>query len=167
MKNLLLALVAALTLTATVEAAGRRSVMRARSSSTTTTRGIHTQPQSVKQFSQAYLQTGQAFGEDALYEVNADRIAWGLPPLIHDPMLTIAAQQCASIRARNLTEGHLSNEYAYLPPGSWADATGCGALAPSWGWGTCCTDERQYRYAGAAVVTGRDGRRYMHLFVRR
>jgi hypothetical protein len=106
--------------------------------------------------------------EDALDEVNAARAARGLAPYTRDPGLTAAAQAAADYRARNRIAGHVSGgagDFAFLPAGSWADAAGCGALAPSWGWGACCTYDA-YQTAGAAVTTGSDGRRYMHLFVR-
>lgn len=102
---------------------------------------------------------------DALGEVNAARAARGLRPYVLDPLLTRAAEAAASFRAAHRIHGHTRNDFAYLPPGSSASAAGCGALEPSWGWGACCTYDR-YTYAGAAVVYGADGRRYMHIFVR-
>lgn len=102
---------------------------------------------------------------EALAEVNAARARRGLRPFLHDPTLTQAAQQCAQIRASRRIAGHLPNDFAYLPAGSTARSAGCGAMEPSWGWGTCCTYEN-YTYAGAAWVMGNDGKRYMHLFVR-
>lgn len=104
-------------------------------------------------------------GSDALAEVNAARAKRGLRPFQHDPQLTQAALQCAQIRASRRIAGHLANDFAYLPAGSTARSAGCGAMEPSWGWGTCCTYEN-YTYAGAAWVMGADGKRYMHLFVR-
>lgn len=102
---------------------------------------------------------------DALAEVNAARAKRGLRPFQHDPQLTQAALQCAQIRASRRIAGHLANDFAYLPAGTTARSAGCGAMEPSWGWGTCCTYEN-YTYAGAAWVMGADGKRYMHLFVR-
>jgi Cysteine-rich secretory protein family len=102
---------------------------------------------------------------DALGEVNAARSARGLPPFIFDPQLTEAAQKAASYRAANRIAGHTQNDFAFLPAGSDCNKAGCGALEPSWGWGTCCTYDN-YTHAGAAVVVGSDGRRYMHLFVK-
>lgn len=104
-------------------------------------------------------------GTSPLAEVNAARLSQGLRPFIEDPALTAAAQAAAAARASRGIVGHLPNDFAYLPPGTFARAAGCGALEPSWGWGTCCTYEN-YTYAGAGLVIGRDGRRYMHLFVR-
>ncbi len=106
--------------------------------------------------------TGSA---DALDEVNAYRAKKGLRPFIGDPLLTQAANACAKQRAATHCHGHLASDFAYLPAGAVATAAGCGALEPSWGWGTCCADDN-YTYAGAAWVMGSDGRRYMHLFVR-
>ena len=102
---------------------------------------------------------------DALAEVNAARKARGLRPFIHDPDLTAAALVCAKLRAKHRIAGHTGNDFAALRRGVRASAAGCAAWAPSWGWGSCCTYEG-YRYAGAAVVVGADGVRYMHLFVR-
>lgn len=102
---------------------------------------------------------------DALWEVNNARAARGLPPFAWDDGLTRAAAQCAAFRAVRRIEGHTGNDFAALPPGSWASAAGCAAWHPSWGWGSCCCYDN-YRVAGAAWAMGADGRRYMHLFVR-
>ncbi len=102
---------------------------------------------------------------EALDEVNAARAARGLPPFVRDANLTAAAAACAEYRAARLIAGHTANDFAAVPPGSWAASSGCAAWEPGFGWGSCCTYER-YTYAGAAYATGRDGRRYMHLFVR-
>lgn len=103
--------------------------------------------------------------EDALAEVNKARAERGLPPFKHDANLYKAAASCADFRAARLMAGHTSNDFNALPAGTTATASGCGALEPSWGWGSCCTYDR-YTYAGAALTIGRDGKRYMHLFVR-
>lgn len=102
---------------------------------------------------------------EALDEVNATRAARGLRPFIRDANLTAAATTCAEFRAARLIEGHTANDFAALPSGTAATSAGCAAWEPSFGWGSCCTYEG-YTYAGAAYATGRDGRRYMHLFVR-
>jgi hypothetical protein len=64
-----------------------------------------------------------------------------------------------------LIAGHTSNDFQFLEQGVPASAAGCAAWTPDWGWGACCTYER-WTYAGAAYSVGRDGRRYMQLFVR-
>jgi uncharacterized protein YkwD len=102
---------------------------------------------------------------EALDEVNAARAARGLRPYIRDNNLTSAATACAEFRAARLMAGHTSNDFAALPPGTSATSSGCAAWEPGFGWGSCCTYDG-YTYAGAAYATGRDGRRYMHLFVR-
>jgi hypothetical protein len=104
-------------------------------------------------------------GENALEEVNAARAARGLRPFIEDEDLTAGAINVADFRAERLMAGHTSNDFAGLPEGTRARAAGCAAWEPSLGWGACCTYEN-YTYAGAAWAIGRDGRRYMHLFVR-
>jgi hypothetical protein len=107
-----------------------------------------------------------AFGaEDALDEVNAARLARGLRPYLRDPYLTAGALHVADFRASYLIAGHTSNDFSGLPAGAQAGASGCAAWLPGDGWGSCCTYE-QWTYAGAAWSIGRDGRRYMHLFVR-
>ena len=102
---------------------------------------------------------------EALDEVNATRAARGLRPYVRDANLTAAAAGCAEFRAARLMAGHTGNDFAALPPGTSASASGCAAWPAGMGWGSCCTYEG-YTYAGAAYATGRDGRRYMHLFVR-
>lgn len=102
---------------------------------------------------------------EALDEVNATRKAKGLPPFTRDDGLTQAAAAAAVYRAAHLMAGHTSNDFAYLPQDVKADAAGCAAWEPEWGWGACATYDH-YKYAGAAWAKGKDGRRYMHLFVR-
>jgi uncharacterized protein YkwD len=97
--------------------------------------------------------------------VNAQRAARGLRPYVRDDGLTQAAMSCAAFRAERGMFGHTSNDFAFLPAGSTAASAGCAAYPASQGWMSCCVHEN-YTYAGAAYVTGRDGRRYMQLFVR-
>lgn len=103
--------------------------------------------------------------DDALAEVNAARALRGLPPFIEDPNLTAGAKNIADFRAARLIQGHTGNDFTALPVGTTASAAGCAAWPPHLGWGACCTYDR-YRFAGAAWALGRDGRRYMHIFVR-
>jgi hypothetical protein len=102
---------------------------------------------------------------DGLDEVNAKRAASGLRPFIRDEGLTQAARACAQFRAANGLFGHTGNDFAFVPAGTSASSAGCAAYPASYGWMSCCTYDN-YTYAGAAWVTGRDGQRYMHLFVR-
>jgi hypothetical protein len=102
---------------------------------------------------------------DALDEVNAARAARGLRPFVRCEQLTAGALNVARHRARYYITGHTSNDFAGLPQGCQASAAGCATWEPRLGWGACCTYE-QWTYAGAAYAIGRDGRRYMHLFVR-
>jgi hypothetical protein len=88
-----------------------------------------------------------------------------LRPFIKCEGLTAGAIHVAEFRAERLIVGHTSNDFNGLPAGYWAPAAGCAAWAPYIGWGSCCTYEN-WRYAGAGWAMGRDGRRYMHLFVR-
>jgi len=112
-----------------------------------------------------FLLTPVHAGEDALAEVNAARAARGLKPFAKDAELTAGAINVADFRAARLMAGHTSNDFAGLPSGARASAAGCAAWQPSWGWGACCTYEN-WTHAGAAYAIGKDGRRYMHLFVR-
>jgi hypothetical protein len=102
---------------------------------------------------------------DGLDEVNAKRAARGLRPFLRDDGLTLAARAAAAFRARYGLFGHTSNDFAFVPAGTPATSAGCAAYPAGYGWLSCCTYE-SYTYAGAAWVTGADGRRYMHLFVR-
>ena len=104
---------------------------------------------------------------EALAEVNEARAKKGLPPLIHDPLLSQAAYKAAQLRASRGISGHLpESDFTCLPAGAKADSAGCAALEPSWGWQSCCWDDPQYTHAGAAWVMGSDGLRYNHIFVR-
>lgn len=160
--RLILTILAALTVASIAEAGPRQRRSMSYQSTTQTT---VTPTGTYSTFSEKTTVRGDWSGVDALAEVNAARAARGLPPFLHDPALTSAAQVCASIRAAHRIAGHTANDFAALPPGVSAAAAGCGALDSSWGWATCCTYDR-YTYAGAAVVVGADGRRFMHLFVR-
>jgi hypothetical protein len=102
--------------------------------------------------------------EDALDEVNKARAARGLPAFNRDTGLTAGAKSAADFRAARLIQGHTSNDFGHLPRGAQATAAGCAAWDGN-DWGACCTYER-WTYAGAAWARGKDGRRYMHLFVR-
>jgi hypothetical protein len=102
---------------------------------------------------------------EALEEVNAKREERGLQKFIEDKSLTKAAKSCADFRAERLISGHTSNDFNAVPTGAKADAAGCAAWPPSMGWGSCCAYEH-WKFAGAAWAMGRDGKRYMHLFVR-
>ncbi|MFO0852552.1 MAG: hypothetical protein U0871_28925 [Gemmataceae bacterium] len=102
---------------------------------------------------------------DGLDEVNAQRAARGLRPFIRDEGLTQAARACAQFRAAHGMFGHTTNDFAFVPAGSFASAAGCAAYPAGYGWMSCCVYEN-VTSAGAAWVTGRDGKRYMHLFVR-
>jgi hypothetical protein len=102
---------------------------------------------------------------DALKEVNQVRARHGLRPFKPDAKLAQGAMAAAKSRAKRLIAGHTSNDFSYLPRGARATAAGCAAWHRGEGWGACCTYEN-WRYAGAAWAFGRDGKRYMHLFVR-
>ena len=102
---------------------------------------------------------------DGLDEVNALRAARGLRPYVRDEGLAQAARACAAYRAEYGLFGHTSNDFGFVPPGTSASSAGCAAYPAGYGWMSCCVYEN-YTYAGAAWVTGRDGRRFMHLFVR-
>ena len=103
---------------------------------------------------------------DALDEVNAVRKAKGLKPFIRDQGLTEGAKAVASYRADHLCRLHTQNDFAFLPEGVEAKFAGCGAETDRWGWVACCTYDRKCQHAGAAWARGRDGRRYMSIFVR-
>lgn len=103
---------------------------------------------------------------EALDELNALRVARGLKPYVRDEGLTIAAANAATKRANGLIFGHLPNDFACLPSGCSADAAGCAAYPADHGWLSCCMWDSA-TYAGAAYAIGADGKRYMHLFIRR
>jgi hypothetical protein len=126
---------------------------------------VMTSPVVAAGFADAGLAPANGMDGDGLNEVNAQRAARGLRPFVRDEGLTQAARSCASFRAASGLFGHTSNDFAFVPPGAFATSAGCAAYPAGYGWMSCCVYEN-YTYAGAAWVTGRDGRRYMHLFVR-
>lgn len=108
--------------------------------------------------------TAGSSAADGLDEVNAKRAARGLRPFVRCPLLTAAAERCAAFRAEHGLFGHTSNDFAFLS-GCSASAAGCAAYPAEYGWLSCCMWDNA-TYAGAAYVVGRDGKRYMHLFIR-
>src|SRR3954447_24275495 len=82
-----------------------------------------------------------ATAQQVLDEVNAVRAARGLRPFILDENLARGASECAVFRARNRMEGHTSNDFGFLPPGTVARSAGCAAWPQGMGWGSCCTFE--------------------------
>lgn len=154
----ILAGICTLMLTVDASAQGRRSRRWAQQSFVNTTSNVTTT-------GSPYTGTAKEC-DDALDEVNALRKSSGLPPFIKDGGLTKAALEAARRRASRLLAGHLpEGDFRCLPDGVHAEAAGCAAWEPSWGWGSCCSHDN-YKYAGAAWVMGSDGRRYMHLFCR-
>lgn len=119
-------------------------------------------------------------GKESLKEVNALRVKRGLRPFIFDANLTLAAKGAAKYRAENNIEGHIPDnnivplgDFHFVPRNGKYNlpvyelsrcAAGCAAWKDN-DWGSCCVYD-DYKYAGAYWVRGRDGRRFMHLFVR-
>jgi hypothetical protein len=106
-----------------------------------------------------------ATAQQVLDEVNAVRAQRGLRPYILDENLARGAGACAVYRAQHRLEGHTSNDFGFLPPGTHARSAGCAAWPVGMGWGSCCTYDG-YQFAGAGFCIGSDGKRYMHIFVR-
>lgn len=104
---------------------------------------------------------------DVLEELNQQRKARGLAPYLWDKELTMAAGRASKWRAERLQFGHAPSDFAFLTPGVSADAAGCAAYAPSYGFMACACYEAGQYYAGAAYTLGKDGKRYCHLFIRR
>lgn len=105
---------------------------------------------------------------EALDEVNMARAQRGLRPYIRDASLTVAASRAAEYRAARRIAGHLTGgrgDFIFLPPGATANATGCAALSPAYGFKACAVYD-SYTHAGAAKIVGPDGLLYSHLFVR-
>jgi hypothetical protein len=155
-----------LALASDAQAFGRRRAQPAYTSYTSWDYGYSQTTPTSTTIIQASGSSATAGAADALDEVNACRARAGLRALVRDPLLTAGAQSAAGARAMNRIAGHLPNDFAYLPPGAQAASAGCAAWPQGMGWGSCCTYEAQWSYGGAAAVTGPDGHRYMHLFVR-
>lgn len=101
---------------------------------------------------------------DALDLVNQKRAAMGLKPFARDEALSSAAMALSAHRAQHRIAGHTANDFAFVPGGASASASGC-CYTPRSDWGACCTDDRRATHAGAAVVV-RDGRWFCSIFVR-
>lgn len=131
------------------------------------------------------------YSADALSEVNACRKQKGLFAYKHDECLTLAAKCAAKYRAKHRISGHCTNlplsDFYFIPrkhkqPKVFVyNVSSCAAGCAAWpknslnavnnpggySWGSCCTYDTQYNYAGAWEEIGSDGIRYMHLFVMR
>jgi hypothetical protein len=103
-------------------------------------------------------------GGDGLDEVNALRASRGLRPFLRDEGLTVAARGASAYRAQYGLFGHTTNDFGFVPAGIQCSSAGCAAYPPHYGWMSCCVYEG-YTRAGAYWTLGRDGRRFMHLFV--
>lgn len=107
----------------------------------------------------SFLSIGSLRG-DGFAEVNEWRRRAGLPAFVEDPQMTAFAQAKAKYRAeRGLQNGHQGPK----PPAGWREGTG--EATSTWGWLTC-EMESDFRYAGAGVCVGKDGKRYMVLVCR-
>jgi len=121
---------------------------------------------------------------DALDEVNRERARYGLRLFKRDNNLTLAAEHCCKYRAKHFISGHCSgnlSDFHFVPEYKSGPrigqkvynlgrlAAGCAAWEQDGPfknkWGSCCTYDN-HTYAGAWWEIGKDGRRYMHLFVR-
>ena len=97
---------------------------------------------------------------DAWDEFCAWRRMAGLPQLAEDPSMTAFAMHKARYRAeRGLRRGHAGPRLR----AGWHEGTA--EWRPSMGFGACYR-EHDFRYGGAGMCVGRDGRRYMVLVVR-
>lgn len=119
-------------------------------------------------FAVAVLFAGPVGAADpALDVLNKQRSARGLYPYILDANLQASAENLARFRAANLIAGHTANDFAGCVPGCNAQCTGCSAwegwVVAQLGFGSCQDYSQEYRYAGAAWETGKDGRIYSHL----
>src|SRR5438045_1115060 len=84
-----------------------------------------------------FLSSTRTFAaEDALDEVNQTRAMRGLRPYVRDDNLTAGAKNVADYRAQRMCTGHTANDFAGLPPGVTAQASGCAAWAQGTGWGS-------------------------------
>lgn len=147
-------LVLSLVVLSNVEAGKRR---RFQPVAVRTTQTTVSTPTSISQVTTTEVSWSKG-SDDALNEVNARRAARGLRPYLHDPLLTKGALACAIVRAKGLIRDHLPNDFAYLPAGAAATASGCAGLEESWGFQACCVYDN-YTYCGAAWVRGADGKR--------
>lgn len=118
-----------------------------------------------------------ASAQESLKEVNACRAKRGLRPFIFDANLTLAAKHVAKYRAKHNISGHIGgnlSDFHFVPQYSNGKkvynlsslAAGCGCWNVNEGWGTCCMYDTKYRYAGAYAEV-KNGKRFMHIFVRR
>lgn len=126
--------------------------------------------------------------QDCIKELNAQRARRGLRLYKRDENLSRAAEACSKYRAKYLISDHVSyyvsngtyhklSDFYFLPRGldyrynTIYMSGGCAAwplgltCADGDTFGSCCKYDN-YIYAGAWTTLGRDGRRYMHLFVR-
>lgn len=92
-------------------------------------------------------------GSSAFSMLNAQRARQGVPQLMYDPTLQAVAQQRAQKMASTGTKGH--------PPGSFApgryEGVGWSSSYSPRSVSACYTNDSRMRYAGAAMVRGRDG----------
>lgn len=93
----------------------------------------------------------------SIAEVNAIRARRGLQPFIEDPALTAVAYRKASMQARRGRMFHPGGSMG----GARYEGVGVGSR-----FSACYLFSQGSRYAGAATVVGRNGRRYHCLLIR-
>lgn len=98
--------------------------------------------------------------------MNRQRAAHGVKPLVRDDTLSETALKCATYRAERGIQGHTSNDFDFLPDRNYRLATATGCAAWRDGFGACGILESKYTVAGAAVVVGKNGLRYCHVYYR-
>lgn len=90
---------------------------------------------------------------NVLAALNAQRARQGVSILRYDPQLQAVAERRAQVMASRSLKNHPPGSFA---PGRYEGVGWSSSYSPS-GVSACYTSDSRMRYAGAAMVTGRDG----------
>jgi hypothetical protein len=110
-------------------------------------------PDCGKLHTRSAVQRSAAGVSNVMSALNSQRARQGIASLRYDPQLQAVAERRAKQMAASGQKGHPSGSFA---PGTYEGVGWSSSYSPS-GVSACYTSDPRMKYAGAAMVPGRDG----------